>query len=51
MDRIIGVSVYHALAELFDREFTESNFGFRRGRSQPLAIWHLQSTGLLRNPH
>jgi RNA-directed DNA polymerase len=42
MDRIIVVSMYHMLEKLFDGEFTESKFGFRRGRSQPLAIWHLQ---------
>ena len=42
MDRIVGVSMYYVLAALFDAHFTESNFGFRRGRSQHQAIRHLQ---------
>jgi group II intron reverse transcriptase/maturase len=42
MDRIVGVSMYHVLAELFEPAFTESNFGFRRGKSQHQAIRHLQ---------
>ena len=42
MDRIVGVSMYNVLAELFEPDFTESNFGFRRGKSQHQAIRHLQ---------
>ncbi len=42
MDRIVGVSMSNVLAELFDAQFTESNFGFRRGRSQHQAIRHLR---------
>ena len=30
------------LEEIFDPDFTASNFGFRRGRSQHQAIGHLQ---------
>ena len=42
MDRIVGVSMHSVREALFDPEFTESNFGFRRGRSQHQALWHLQ---------
>ncbi len=42
MDRIVGVSMHSVLEELFEPEFTASNFGFRRGRSQHQAIRHLQ---------
>ena len=42
MDRIVGVSMHSVLEELFDPDFTESNFGFRWGRSQHRAIRHLQ---------
>ena len=42
MDRIVGASMHSVLEELFDPDFTESNFGFRRGRSQHQAIRHLQ---------
>lgn len=42
MDRIVGVSMHSVLEALFDPEFTESNFGFRRGRSQHQALGHLQ---------
>ena len=42
MDRIVGTSMHSVLEELFDPEFTESNFGFRRGRSQHQAIRQLQ---------
>jgi len=42
MDRIVGASMHSVLEEHFDPEFTESNFGFRRGRSQHQAIRHLQ---------
>jgi group II intron reverse transcriptase/maturase len=42
MDRIVGASMHNVLEEIFDPEFTESNFGFRRGKSQHQAIRHLQ---------
>jgi retron-type reverse transcriptase len=43
MDRIVGTSMHSILEEIFDPGFTESNFGFRWGRSQHQAIWQLQS--------
>ena len=42
MDRIVGTSMHSVLQELFDADFTESNFGFRAGRSQHHAIRQLQ---------
>jgi len=43
MDRIVGVSMHSVLEEIYDPDFTASNFGFRRGKSQHQAIRHLQS--------
>ena len=43
MDRIVAQSVNMVFEEIFDPGFTESNFGFRRGRSQHRAIRHVQS--------
>jgi len=43
MDRVVGASMHSVLEELFDLEFTASNFGFRRRRSQHQAIRYLQS--------
>ena len=42
MDRIVGASMHSVLEEIFDPDFTASNFGFRRGRSQHQAIRHVQ---------
>jgi len=42
MDRIVGTSMHYVLEPMFDPQFTESNFGFRWGRSQHQAIGHLQ---------
>ena len=42
MDRIVGASMHRVLEESFDPDFTESNFGFRWGRSQHQAIRHVQ---------
>ena len=42
MDRIVSQSMNLVCEELFDPDFTESNFGFRRGRSQHMAIEHVQ---------
>lgn len=43
MDRIVGVSMHTVLEGIFDSGFTESNFGYRRDKSQHQAIRHLQS--------
>ena len=42
MDRIAGASMHSVLEEIFDLDFTASNFGFRRGRSQHQAIRYVQ---------
>jgi group II intron reverse transcriptase/maturase len=42
MDRIVSQSVNMAFEEIFDPEFTGSNYGFRRGKSQHQAIRHVQ---------
>ena len=42
MDRVVGQSMNLAFESIFDPGFTESNFGFRRGRSQHRAIRHVQ---------
>jgi len=42
MDRIVATSVQRVFEEIFDRDFTSSNFGFRRGRSQHQAIAHVK---------
>ena len=42
MDRIVSQSLHTVLEELFDGDFTASNFGFRRGKSQHQAIEHLR---------
>jgi len=44
MDRVVGQSINLVFAEIFDPGFTESNFGFRRGKSQHQAIRHVQGT-------
>ena len=43
MDRIVGGSMHSVLEEIYDPDFTASNFGFRRGKSQHQAMRHLQS--------
>jgi RNA-directed DNA polymerase len=43
MDRIVSQSMNLAFEGIFDLVFTESNFGFRRGRSQHQAIRHVQA--------
>lgn len=43
MDRIVGLSMHSVLNNIFDSDFTSSNFGFRRNKSQHQAIRHLQS--------
>lgn len=42
MDRVVGQSMHLVLEEIFDPDFTASNFGFRRGKSQHQAIRHVQ---------
>ncbi|HUO76599.1 MAG TPA: group II intron reverse transcriptase/maturase [Thermodesulfovibrionales bacterium] len=43
MDRIVSQSVNSVFAEIFDPDFTASNFGFRKGRSQHMAIRYVQA--------
>jgi RNA-directed DNA polymerase len=42
MDRVVGQSMHSVLVVLYDPGFTESNYGFRRGKSQHQAIRHLR---------
>ena len=42
MDRVVGTSMHAVLEAIFNPDFTASNFGFRRGRSQHQAIRQLQ---------
>ena len=42
MDRVVSQSINTALGEIFDAEFSGSNFGYRIGRSQHQAIKHVQ---------
>jgi group II intron reverse transcriptase/maturase len=42
MDRVVSQSVNLVFQEIFDPDFTRSNFGFRRGHSQRQAIYHVQ---------
>lgn len=42
MDRVVSQSMNLVLEEIFDRDFTPSNFGFRRGKSQHQAIEHVR---------
>ena len=38
----VGQSMHGVLEELYDPDFTDSNFGFRRGKNQHQAIRHLR---------
>jgi len=42
MDRIVSQSINSVFGEIFDPDFTASNFGFRKGKSQHQAIRHVQ---------
>ena len=42
MDRVVSQSINSVFEEIFDPEFTESNFGFRRERSQHQAIRYVR---------
>ena len=44
MDRVVGQSINLVFVEIFDPGFTESNFGFRKGKSQHQAMRHVQGT-------
>ena len=41
MDRMVSQSVHTVFQEIFDPEFTESNYGFRRGKSRHQAIGYV----------
>jgi len=43
MDRVVSQSINLVFYEIFDPNFTKSNFGFRRGKSQQQAINHVRS--------
>ena len=42
MDRVVARYIHSVLAEIFDIDFTKSNFGFRKGKSQHQAIRYLR---------
>jgi len=42
MDRIVAQSIHATLDEIYDPGFTQSNFGFRKGRSQHQAIQYVR---------
>jgi RNA-directed DNA polymerase len=42
MDRVTSQSMNLVLTEIFDPDFTKSNFGFRRGQRQHKAIEHVR---------
>jgi group II intron reverse transcriptase/maturase len=42
MDRVVGQSMHCVLEALYDSGFTDSNYGFRRGRNQHQAIRHVR---------
>ena len=42
LDRAVAQSIYTVLEEIYDWQFTSSNFGFRRGRSQHQAIRYVR---------
>jgi len=42
MDRVVSQSANLVFQEIFDQDFTMSNYGFRRGHSQHQAIYHVQ---------
>ena len=44
MDRIVSQSINLVFGEIFDPDFTSSNFGFRKGMSQHQAIRHVRRT-------
>jgi len=46
IDRVVATSMYFVLTEIFDRDFTESNLGFRENKSQRKAISHVREAVL-----
>ncbi len=42
LDRVVAQSVHTVLEELYDPQFSQSNFGFRRGKSQHQAIGYVR---------
>ncbi len=44
MDRIVSASTTLVFEDIFDPGFTESNFGFRKGKSQHQAIEYVRET-------
>jgi RNA-directed DNA polymerase len=42
MDRVVSQSINTVFEEIFDRDFTDSNYGFRKEKSQHQAIKHVQ---------
>jgi retron-type reverse transcriptase len=42
MDRIVSTSIARVFEQIFDKDFTQSNYGFRRGKSQHLAIGYVK---------
>jgi RNA-directed DNA polymerase len=42
MDRVVATSMALVLDEIFDPEFTGSNFGYRKGKSQHHAIYQMK---------
>lgn len=42
MDRIVSQSINLVFIEIFDQDFTKSNYGFRRGHSQHQAVRHVR---------
>ncbi len=42
MDRIVSTSIQRVLEKIFDGDFTSSNYGYRRGRSQHQAIAYVK---------
>jgi len=41
MDRIVSQSINMVFDEIFDKDFTDSNYGFRKGKNQHQAINHV----------
>ncbi len=42
VDRIVSQAINLVFIEIFDHDFTESNYGFRRGHSQHQAVRHVR---------
>ena len=42
MDRVVSQSTNLVFQQIFETEFTRSNYGFRKGHSQRQAIYHVQ---------